>query len=380
MILRQRGTADDLSPLERIESGTDISSALQSKRPSKPRTEAERRKFNCAAFSMELLVQSLFSLAFLALIIFSLGRYKTTHPVLRESAGAVSTSPTNPVSTDAPMEVPPTGVRGFVAAADRASVDRPAYEAVPPAPPGYEALPPAPLAPPPLSSLPAPPAPTLEELDQAVAAARPAVEAMRRTKVDMSTDPSARALTATLQNASLALLRARYGPGPTYTLDVHLTFPESMGGGDSTLVVETAPNWMMPHAVYIFLDAIVTKRGSAAFHRNAGHVLQAFVRATGAKGLAFQEYDARFQHVKYSLGFAGRPGGPEFYISTRDNVENHGPGSQGSKTEADSCFARVAQGFDVVDRMGKQPNTGGMGFVTNKHDFIVIRQVRIRQS
>ena len=30
---------------------------------------------------------------------------------------------------------------------------------------------------------------------------------------------------------------------------------------------------------------------------------------------------------------SGRPGGPAFYISTVDNSQNHGPGSQGSKSE-----------------------------------------------
>ena len=38
---------------------------------------------------------------------------------------------------------------------------------------------------------------------------------------------------------------------------------------------------------------------------------------------------------------AGRPGGPAFYISTVDNVQNHGPASQGSGTEADSCFGKI---------------------------------------
>lgn len=51
----------------------------------------------------------------------------------------------------------------------------------------------------------------------------------------------------------------------------------------------------------------------------------------------------------------GRPGGPEFYISTVSNVDNHGPGSQGSRTEADSCFGKVYAGEDVVKRMQRQP-------------------------
>ena len=33
---------------------------------------------------------------------------------------------------------------------------------------------------------------------------------------------------------------------------------------------------------------------------------------------------------------SGRPGGPAFYISTVDNSQNHGPGSQGSKSEVKS--------------------------------------------
>jgi len=41
------------------------------------------------------------------------------------------------------------------------------------------------------------------------------------------------------------------------------------------------------------------------------------------------------------LIFSGRPGGPAFYISTVNNVQNHGPASQGSGTEADSCFGKI---------------------------------------
>ena len=61
------------------------------------------------------------------------------------------------------------------------------------------------------------------------------------------------------------------------------------------------------------------------------------------------------------MGFAGRPGGPSFYISTIDNTENHGPGSQGSDMEADSCFGLVVQGRGVVERMMKQGPTDDMG-------------------
>jgi hypothetical protein len=41
-----------------------------------------------------------------------------------------------------------------------------------------------------------------------------------------------------------------------------------------------------------------------------------------------------------------------------DNSRVHGPGGQSSyqdPTEADSCFAKVVEGFDVVDRMKLSP-------------------------
>jgi len=222
-----------------------------------------------------------------------------------------------------------------------------------------------------------------DELEALVTRQRRAVVAMRRAGTVMETDPAAIELTRSFRNASSRLLAARYGPGPTYRVAIRLLFPRSMGGTPATVVVETAPIDVMPHAVHVFLDAAVTKRlrpdekWSAAFHRNAGHVLQAFVRAPDLQGLAFQEYDARFPHRKYTLGFAGRPGGPEFYISTVDNTRNHGPGSQGSKTEADSCFAKIVDGFDVVERMRSQPAPKGLGFVTDPGDFIHILGVDI---
>lgn len=115
-----------------------------------------------------------------------------------------------------------------------------------------------------------------------------------------------------------------------------------------------------------------------AFHRNAGHVLQALVRSSGPhEPLAFQEYHRDFPHKKYTLGYAGRPGGPEFYISTVDNTQNHGPGSQGSQTEADSCFGKIVEGFDVVARMMKQPGKGPSGFIISPSNNIKIVEMTL---
>lgn len=76
------------------------------------------------------------------------------------------------------------------------------------------------------------------------------------------------------------------------------------------------------------------------------------------------------------MGYAGRPSGASaFYISTVDNTANHGPGSQGSKTEADACFAKVIRGFETVTRMSSQKGKdilGPSGFIKNPDNNIKI--------
>ena len=79
------------------------------------------------------------------------------------------------------------------------------------------------------------------------------------------------------------------------------------------------------------------------------------------------------------MGFAGRPAGPDFYISTQDNTINHGPGGQANyedADEADPCFAKVVPGFEhVIDRMHKSEVQDG-AFMAFKHN-IAIRHMKI---
>jgi cyclophilin family peptidyl-prolyl cis-trans isomerase len=179
------------------------------------------------------------------------------------------------------------------------------------------------------------------------------------------------------------------------------TPPGGGGGGDSehTIVVEMASVDDMPHTVYWFLEQV--DRGlhnGCSFHRNAGHVLQggpapnfltpkdfhlqARFKQSGFESVLFQEYSAHHPHVKYTLGYAGRPGGPDWYISTMDNSKIHGPGGQDSyedPTEADPCFAKVISGFDVVDRMQKSDVAPG-GYKRMKHYVAIVSMKRLKEK
>ena len=74
------------------------------------------------------------------------------------------------------------------------------------------------------------------------------------------------------------------------------------------------------------------------------------------KKLAFPEYSTEYPHLAKTLGFGGRPGGPNFYINLTDNSKIHGPGGQtrhGLAEEADSCFAKIVHGTDAIDKMNE---------------------------
>jgi cyclophilin family peptidyl-prolyl cis-trans isomerase len=141
------------------------------------------------------------------------------------------------------------------------------------------------------------------------------------------------------------------------------------------ILIELAPVNDMPHAVYWFLEQVTHELyNGCSFHRNAGHVMQGGpapnfksppsprlaqrFKDSRFPSILFQEYSANFPHVKYTMGLAGRPGGPDFYVSTNDNSRLHGPGGQTSyedPSEADSCFAKIVQGTEIIDRMQLGP-------------------------
>ena len=59
-----------------------------------------------------------------------------------------------------------------------------------------------------------------------------------------------------------------------------------------------------------------------------------------------------------TLGYTGRPGGPDFYINKSNNTIPHGPGGQvqhGIQEQADSCFASIVQGQEVINKIYTLP-------------------------
>lgn len=95
---------------------------------------------------------------------------------------------------------------------------------------------------------------------------------------------------------------------------------------------------------------------SFGYHRASVH--EGFVDKA-LETVSYQEYSAKYPHVQWSVGFMGRPSGPDFYINKRDNTVAHGPGGQENTddmhNEADPCFGRVVEGVDVLNEIDKIP-------------------------
>lgn len=135
-----------------------------------------------------------------------------------------------------------------------------------------------------------------------------------------------------------------------------------------SFIVELAGLELMPHSVHYFIEMVERKVwDNTIFQHKSNHLL--YAQLMDAEGndkhhllsekdipsrLSFPEYTDRYPHHKYTLGFSGRPGGPEFYINTDNNADIHGPGGQMSHDlheEADPCFGTVIEGHQVIDRL-----------------------------
>jgi cyclophilin family peptidyl-prolyl cis-trans isomerase len=144
-----------------------------------------------------------------------------------------------------------------------------------------------------------------------------------------------------------------------------------------------APLDLMPHAVHLFLEQVSHRLWDDSwFYLNGPHVLQAgpqvqdteehdIALENGADerelalkpfrklqldSMAFSEYSDQYPHKPWTLGYTGRPGGPDFYINKVDNTRTHGPGGQVHHDlveNADPCFAKVVDGMATLDLITK---------------------------
>lgn len=225
-----------------------------------------------------------------------------------------------------------------------------------------------------------PPAQSMESLIKEVEELDAQVRRIKATGVIMETDEESLAATKKLQEATRRLLGARYGHEEPYRVKVVLEFQDTIPdfdekGADGSILLEMAPTRLQPHSVFSFLEVARQYKGGA-FHRIAGHVLQVMVKGNFPH-LAFQEYSKEYPHKERTVGYAGRPSGPAWYVSTQDNVRNHGPGSQQKENpyEADSCFGKVIEGYDdEVQRIRKVP---GQGFIDDKKKHVLIKEMKI---
>lgn len=183
----------------------------------------------------------------------------------------------------------------------------------------------------------------------------------------------------------------RFGPGPhRVQMEVQM---EDRSYAQFTIQMHDLDK--MPHSVNLFLQQVYHGLwDETSFVINAPHILQAGTLPVSGSGktydekmeefekmglsqVSFQEYHRDYSHKEWTVGFAGRPGGPDFYINKMDNSKNHGPGGQKHhdlKEEADPCFGYISEGKDTLHKVFGL-NTGAM-----EHSFILDKPVHIHRA
>uniref|UniRef100_A0A6C0CLY8 Uncharacterized protein n=1 Tax=viral metagenome TaxID=1070528 RepID=A0A6C0CLY8_9ZZZZ len=209
---------------------------------------------------------------------------------------------------------------------------------------------------------------------------------MKENGVIMETDPDALCEINILQDLLRSIIPDIYG-SPPYHIEMCIEFPECMNHDNSdpfdTITFELPPIQLLPYSVFYFFEYVLKHFKKGNFKRNASHVLQAKLEmGENILPFAFQEYHPDYSHKEYTIGYAGRPStAGHIYISTRDNSRNHGPGTQGSKTEADGMVGTIIGGehdLEVVKRMRTQPGASEKnGFVHDPNFFIEIHSMTL---
>lgn len=146
-----------------------------------------------------------------------------------------------------------------------------------------------------------------------------------------------------------------------------------------TFTIQLAPLDLVPHAIHLFLEQVDHGlwNENAFFYLNGPHVLQAGPQmiwdeeeeedlevveenrvskfaSLDLEELIFPDYSSDYPHEQWTVGFTGRPGGPDMYINKVDNTKSHGPGGQSQHALAefgDSCFGIVTEGRENLRKL-----------------------------
>eukprot|EP00538_Stauroneis_constricta_P002437 CAMPEP_0119555360 /NCGR_PEP_ID=MMETSP1352-20130426/7608_1 /TAXON_ID=265584 /ORGANISM="Stauroneis constricta, Strain CCMP1120" /LENGTH=480 /DNA_ID=CAMNT_0007602113 /DNA_START=31 /DNA_END=1473 /DNA_ORIENTATION=- len=176
--------------------------------------------------------------------------------------------------------------------------------------------------------------------------------------------------TATRRESKRSVLE-RFGPAP-HKVEVKFVLPKDESQHEYNFIIEMAPLDLVPHAVHVFMEQVAHGLWDHTYmYLNGPHILQigpqnmelyhyepttdddgrgpqlhAFTEK-GLKELSFPDYHPDFPHKPWTIGFTGRPGGPDIYINKLDNTEDHGPGGQYQHAideQGDPCFAKIVSG------------------------------------
>jgi hypothetical protein len=132
----------------------------------------------------------------------------------------------------------------------------------------------------------------------------------------------------------------------------------------------------MPHAVYTFLRQVhdgVWNLASLTYKDE--RKLQFAPQDTTSSKLLYREYSAKYPHAQWTVGYNGV--GPDFYISLQDNVQEYGPGD-GWHAEGDSCFGKIVEGWDILERIAMIPPY--MGGDEEEETLASIYEVKLLQA
>ena len=164
-----------------------------------------------------------------------------------------------------------------------------------------------------------------------------------------------------------------------------MEFTVLLDGERLYFTIETAPTPLVPHSIHAFMSMVETKAWDGAalmfVEIHKGVIIASVdddkdnvpVNDKLTKRLLFPEYSHEFPHHKNTVGFGGNPGGPNFYFNLADNSDIHGPGGQAKHElmgEADSCFAKITHGADIMDKINDRIKYNRLDLLIEKLNFI----------